>query len=154
MLWRLQKESKLFWYCEHILYRVKFSFDTTYWLRTTDDQQSSLFSSKFRTLGRQIGQINSESIWGIFGWTTYQHPFRYSESTLSIIQPLFLQNTKPLYPDPKHLFGIGMWIWAAKNYGFSLFVSVVRAKLNSKWIYCWPDLTTNSSIFYLPYFLK
>ena len=24
----------------------------------------------------------------------------------SIIQPLFLQKTKPLYPHPKHLFGI------------------------------------------------
>ena len=45
----------------------------------------------------------------------------------SIIQPLFLQKTKPLYPYPKYLFGIGIWIWAAKNYGFSLCVSVVRA---------------------------
>ena len=34
--------------------------------------------------------------------------------------------TKPLYPHPKYLFGIGIWIWAAKNYGFSLRVSVVR----------------------------
>ena len=28
----------------------------------------------------------------------YQHPFWYSES---IIQPLFLQKTKPLYPHPQ-----------------------------------------------------
>ena len=33
----------------------------------------------------------------------------------SINQPLFLQKTRPLYPNPKHLFGIGIRIWAAKN---------------------------------------
>ena len=36
-----------------------------------------------------------------------------SLSMFSIIQPLFLQKTKPLYPHPKYLFGIG--IWASKN---------------------------------------
>ena len=32
-------------------------------------------------------------------------------------QQLFLQKTKPLYRNPKYLFGIGIWIWiwAAKN---------------------------------------
>ena len=30
-------------------------------------------------------------------------------------QSLYLQKTKPLYPHPKYLFGIGIWIWAAKN---------------------------------------
>ena len=44
----------------------------------------------------------------------------------SIIRPLFPQKTKPLYPHPKNLFGIGILIWAAKNQGFSLRVSVVR----------------------------
>jgi hypothetical protein len=29
-------------------------------------------------------------------------------SIFSIIQPLFLQGTKPLYPHPKCLFGIGI----------------------------------------------
>ena len=48
-----------------------------------------------------------------------------SLSMFSIIQPLFLQKTKPLYPHPKYLFGIGIWIWAAKNLGFSHRVSVV-----------------------------
>ena len=47
-------------------------------------------------------------------------------SMFSIIQPLFLQKTKPLYPYPKYSFGIGIRIWAAKNKGFSLRVSVVR----------------------------
>ena len=38
-------------------------------------------------------------------------------SMFSIIQPLFLQKTKPLYPHPKYVFGIGIGIgiWAAKN---------------------------------------
>ena len=49
-----------------------------------------------------------------------------SLSMFSIIQPLFLQKTKPLYPTPKYLFGSGIWIWAAKNLRFSLRVSVVR----------------------------
>ena len=47
-------------------------------------------------------------------------------SKFSIDQPLFLQKTKSLYPNPKYLFGIGIGIWAAKNQGFSLRVSVVR----------------------------
>ena len=37
----------------------------------------------------------------------------------SINQPLFLQKTKSLYPNPKYLFGIWNWIRAAKNQGFS-----------------------------------
>ena len=32
----------------------------------------------------------------------------------SIIQPLFLQKTKPVYPHPKYLFGIGQTNWADK----------------------------------------
>ena len=46
-----------------------------------------------------------------------------------INQPLCLQKTKPLYPNPKYLFGIGIriYIWAAKDWGFSHRVSVVRA---------------------------
>ena len=44
----------------------------------------------------------------------------------SIIQPLFLQKTEPLYPHPKYLFGILILIWAAKDLGFSHRVSVIR----------------------------
>ena len=44
----------------------------------------------------------------------------------SIIQPLVLQKTKPLYPTPKYLFGSEIWIWAAKNLRLSIRVSVVR----------------------------
>jgi hypothetical protein len=46
-------------------------------------------------------------------------------SMFSINQPLFLQflqKTKPLY-----LFGIGIWIWAAKNLRVNRRISVVRA---------------------------
>ena len=28
---------------------------------------------------------------------------------------LYQQKAKPTYPNPKYLFGIGIWIWAAKN---------------------------------------
>ena len=55
----------------------------------------------------------------------YQNPFWFSESFVqfSIIQTLYLQKTKPSYPHPKYLFGIGICIWATKNQGFSLRVS-------------------------------
>ena len=66
-------------------------------------------------------------IWGIFCQTISTHFGRVSPlSMISIIQPLFLQKTTPLYPTPKYLFGSGIWIWAAKNLRFSLRVSVVR----------------------------
>ena len=39
----------------------------------------------------------------------YQHPFWYYDLSMFFInQPLFLQKTKPLYPNPKYLFGIGI----------------------------------------------
>ena len=48
-------------------------------------------------------------IWGIFGRTISTHLGTVSPmSMFSIIQPLFLQKTKPLYPHPKYLFGIGI----------------------------------------------
>ena len=66
-------------------------------------------------------------IWGTFGWFISTHFGTVSLlSTFSIDQPLFLQKTKLLYPNPKYFFGIGIWIWAAKNHGFSHRVSVVR----------------------------
>jgi hypothetical protein len=72
-------------------------------------------------------------IWGIFGMTISTYFGTVSSlSMFSIIQPLFLQKTKSLYPTPKYLFGSeylfgsGVWFWAAKNLRFSLHVSVVR----------------------------
>ena len=73
-------------------------------------------NSKLLGLGRQFGQIN-------FG------TFRVISADLSALililsvpcpmfsinQPLFLQNTKPLYPNPKYLFVIVIWIWVSKN---------------------------------------
>ena len=62
-------------------------------------------------------------IWGIFGRFISTHFGTESLSMISINQPLFLQKTKPLYPNPK--YGIGIWV--ARNQGFSHRVSVVRA---------------------------
>ena len=80
-------------------------------------------------------------IWGIFGQFIRTHfgtvsplsifsinqglleLIRRNFSSPSINQPLFLQKN---YPNPKYLFGIGIWIWAANNWGFSHRVSVVR----------------------------
>ena len=92
------------------------------------------FFQKSRTFG--LGQTFWAeifwSIWGIFGRTISTHFGTVSSlSMFSIIQPLFLQKTKPLYPTPKYLFGSGIWIWAAKNLRFSLRVSVVRALFHS-----------------------
>jgi hypothetical protein len=56
-------------------------------------------------LGRQIGQTNwadkSRTISTHFGTVNLLSMF-------TIIQPLFLQKPKPLYPHPKYLFGIGI----------------------------------------------
>ena len=57
-------------------------------------------------------------IWGIFGRNISTHFGTVSPLYMfSNIQPLFLQKTKPLYPHPKCLFGIGILILAAKNLG-------------------------------------
>ena len=71
---------------------------------------------------------NFQGVWGIYDRTISTHFGTVSSlSMFSIIQPLFLQKTKPLYPTPKYFFGSGIWIWAAKNLISSLRVSVVRA---------------------------
>jgi hypothetical protein len=85
-------------------------------LRTPNE---AFFSLKSRTFG--LGQTNWADkfwgIWGIFSQTISTHFGTVSPlsmfSMFSIIQPVFLQKTKPLYPHPKYLFGIG--ILAAKN---------------------------------------
>jgi hypothetical protein len=68
------------------------------------------FFRKSQTFG--LGQTNwAENfwgIWGIFGQFISTHFGTVgSLSMFSINQPLFLQRTKPLYPNPKHLFGSG-----------------------------------------------
>ena len=73
-------------------------------------------------LGRQIEQINYRAF-GVFSAELSAPILVHTVSPFSmfsIIQPLFLQKTKLLYPHPKYSFGIGIWIW------FSLHVSVVR----------------------------
>jgi hypothetical protein len=60
-----------------------------------------------------LGQTNwADKFWGIcgiFSQTISTHFGKVSPlSMFSIIQPLFLQNTKPLYPHREYLFGIGI----------------------------------------------
>ena len=84
--------------------------------RITDyGQPERAFFQKPQTF--RLGQTNwVDKFWGIFGQTISIHFGIVSPlSMFSIIQPLFLQKTKPLYPHPKHLYGIGIRIWAAKN---------------------------------------
>ena len=58
-------------------------------------------------LGQTIWADKSWGIWGIFGQFISTHFGAVSSlSIFSINQPLFLQKTKPLYPNPKYLFGI------------------------------------------------
>ena len=84
----------------------------------TTDAKWSLFSLKFQTDG--LGPSNRAdkfwAIWGILDQTVSIHFGAVSPlSMVSIIQSLFLQKPKPLYLHRKYLFGIGIWIWAAKN---------------------------------------
>jgi hypothetical protein len=69
------------------------------------------FSLKYKTFG--LGQTywadKFWGIWGIFRQTISTHLGTVGPlSIFSIIQPLFLKKTKPLYSHPKYLFGIGV----------------------------------------------
>ena len=55
-------------------------------------------------------------IWDIFSQFISTHFGTVSPlSMFSINQPLFLQKTKPLYPNHKYAMGIVILIWAAMN---------------------------------------
>ena len=88
--------------------RCRFSSGST--TRTTDAQRS-LFSLKYQTFG--LGQaIWADKFWGI--WGIYGQFISTNFATVSplsifpINQPLFLQKNKPLHPNPKYIFGIGI----------------------------------------------
>ena len=67
-------------------------------------------------LGQAIWADKFGGIWGILGKFISTHFGTVSPLSMSSInQSLFLQKTKPLYPNLKYLFGIGILIWAAKN---------------------------------------
>ena len=78
--------------------------------RTTDAQWSP-FSPKSHTfgLGQTIWADKFWGIWGIFGQFINTHFGTVSPLSMffmfSINQPLFLQKSKPLYLNPKYLFG-------------------------------------------------
>ena len=63
---------------------------------------------KSRTFG--LGQTNwADKFWGI--WGIFSQTIRTPSDTQSTCFPLFsliLQKTRPLYPHPKYLFGIGI----------------------------------------------
>ena len=99
-------------YCTNETFRL-LTFGLVHGLRTPNE---ALFSSKSQTFW--FGQINFRAFEVILAGL--------SAPTLVLLlvpspyfplfnQPLFLQKTKPLYPNPTYLFGIGSWIWAAKN---------------------------------------
>ena len=57
----------------------------------------------------KIEQIHSGAFGGIFSQTISTYFGTVSPlSMFSIIQSLFIQKTKPLYPHPNYLFGIGI----------------------------------------------
>jgi hypothetical protein len=73
----------------------------------TPNEASFHQNPQFLRLGRQFGQIN----FGAFGVipANLSAPILVLLSPLSMFsinQPLFLQKTKTLYPNPKYLFGI------------------------------------------------
>ena len=77
-----------------------------------------LFALKSQTfgLGQTILAENFWGIWGILGWFISTHFGTVSPlSMLSNNQSLFLQKSKPLYPNPKYLFGMAIWIRTTKN---------------------------------------
>ena len=96
-------------YIDFHSYKIQICFHwSTAW---TTDAQWSLFSLKFRIFG--LGQINwADKFWGIRGIFAQTISIHFGTVSLlsmfSIIQPLFLQKTKPLYPHRKYLFGIGI----------------------------------------------
>ena len=67
-------------------------------------------------LGRQIGQINSGAF-GVFS-AKLSAPILVqwvSCPCFPLFKNYFYKKTKPLYPHPKYLFGIGIWVWAKKD---------------------------------------
>jgi hypothetical protein len=82
--------------------------------------KEAFFYRKSQTFG--LGQTNWADkfwvFWGLFfGRFISAHFGTVSPlSSFSITQPFYsYKKTKPLYPNPKYLIGIGIWIWAAKN---------------------------------------
>ena len=92
-----------------IIMAHKFFLAPAYLQRTDYGRPMKPFFMKFRTF--VLGQTNWADkfwgIWGIFGQTISTNFGTVSSlSMFSIIQQLFLQKTKPLYPHAKYLFGI------------------------------------------------
>ena len=82
-----------------------------------DTFEQSLFSSKSQAFG--LGQtIWEDKFWGIlviFGQFISTQFGTVSPLFMFSINQYFYKKNKPLYPNPKYLFRIGIWILAAKN---------------------------------------
>ena len=120
----------MFWLktCRHLPYifscrtNLLFIFFTVSYPFIRDyGHQKRAFFQKSKTF--ELGQTNRAKhfgdILGIFGRFISIHFGTVSPlSMFPIIQTLFLQKAKPLYPTPKYLLGSVIWICAAKNLRF------------------------------------
>ena len=78
--------------------------------RTTDTNEAFFYrNNKLFGLGRQFGQINVGAfvVLSVNLSATVVHTVS-PLSMFPINHPLILQKAKPLYPNPKYLFGIGI----------------------------------------------
>ena len=65
-------------------------------------------NSKILGLNRQFRLINFGAFRVFLAGYQHLHLGTVSLLSMTINQPLFLQKTKPLYPNPKYHFGIGI----------------------------------------------
>ena len=91
-------------------YAVYFSqnFYLEHGIRTPNEAFFHL-NPKLLGLGRQFGQIS----FGTF--EVFLAELSAPILVLWVPCPCFPQTIKPLYSNPKYLFGLWIWIWAAKN---------------------------------------
>ena len=92
----------------------------------------AFFSLKSRTLGRQIGQINSGAFGGIFGQTISTHFCIVSPlSMISIIQ-FFLQKTLIFRPNPNIS---QIWYWPKRIWKIAIIhpFSVAKCMQSTSW---------------------
>ena len=88
-------------------------------------------------------------IWGIFGWTISTTVS--SLSMIFIIQPLFLQKTKPSYPTSKYLFRIAyLLFWMNDNYHWPYIFP--KEVIMVKMLTCEPNWAFSFYLFHVIYF--
>ena len=124
--WKFDYSMRAALYVNLCCYSLYIVVQLCIYTRTTYVQWS-LFQWNPELLGRQIGQINSGAF-GVFSaqiWAPILVKW-VPCPCFSLFNHYFYKKTRPLFPHPKKLFEIRVWIWAAKNYGFILRVSIVH----------------------------